>query len=196
MDEEWRPVVDWEDWYSVSNLGRVRRNRAGRRTYAGRLLKSWVTDKGYVSVGLTKGSHDSLRFRFVHQLVARAFIGPPPEGVGVNHINGIKTDNRPENLEWTTPLANSAHAVATGLITKGSRPQRHPSGDDHHARKHPERLARGERGGNAKLTEDAVRDILASTASLSVLAKKYGVGKTLVSMVRRRQIWKHVEVLT
>src|SRR3954468_7505820 len=196
MQKEWRPVVGWETWYSVSNAGDVRRIADGKRTYGGRALQGWITDRGYVAVGLTRGTHASLKFRFVHQLVARAFIGDPPNGVsGVNHINGVKTDNRLENLEWSTPRANSAHAVAMGLIRKGGYPQRRPSGNDHHARKHPEALARGEQSGNAKLTDDGVRDILTSPLSGVALAQKHGVSRSLISQVRRRIIWQHVQLV-
>ncbi len=195
--EQWRPVVGWETWYSVSNLGRIRRDVGGTRTYAGRISKLTTNRRGYLCVGLCAGSHATLKIRTVHQLVARAFIGEPPEGItGINHLNGVKTDNRPENIEWSTPAANSAHAVTTGLITKGGYPQRHPSGDEHHARKHPEKLARGERSGNAKLTDDIVRDILTSPLSASDLAQKHHVSKSLVWQVRRRVIWRHVQTVS
>lgn len=181
--EEWRPVIGYEGWYSVSNVGRVRRDKPGTRTYAGRMLKSWITDKGYVSVGLTKGTHASLRFRFVHTLVTEAFVGPAPDGIGVNHINGVKTDNRPENLEWATPLRQTRHAIAMGLM---------PSGDRSGRRLHPESYPSGERHQNAKLTEDAVRDILSSPLTQGTMAAKYGVSQRTISQVRLRRSWAHV----
>jgi elongation factor P hydroxylase len=53
---------------------------------------------------------------FVHRLIARAFVpGYSPE-LSVNHMNGNKLDNRPENLEWMTLAENSAHAWKTGLV--------------------------------------------------------------------------------
>lgn len=61
-----------------------------------------------------------------------------------------------------------------------------------HARLHPERLARGSHHGNAKLTEAAVRDIRTSSLSGELLAKKYGVSKSLISQVRQRIVWTHV----
>jgi hypothetical protein len=52
---------------------------------------------------------------FVHRIVAAAFIGPCPDGLEINHKNGIKLDNRAENLEYTTRSANMKHAYDSGL---------------------------------------------------------------------------------
>lgn len=200
QSEEWRPVVGYQDWYSVSNIGRVRRDMAGTRTKPGRLLKSWVEQNGYVRVGLSRGTHQSLRFHFVHKLVAEAFIGARPDGHGINHLNGDKTDNRPANLEWSTPKRNSEHAVQTGLMPNGDRssrrlhPDHYPRGDEHHTRRDPDSVQRGVRNGMSKLDEDAVRDILTSPLAGVALAEKYGVGTSLISQVRRRQIWRHVTI--
>jgi hypothetical protein len=53
----------------------------------------------------------------VHQVVALAFHGQPPEGRVVDHINTIKTDNRPENLEYVTNSENVKRQYRTGLLT-------------------------------------------------------------------------------
>ena len=95
--------------YEVSDAGRVRR-------LGGRVLRPCV-DRGprtYPRVTLC-GKH-----RRVHRLVAVAFLGEPPEGKPqVNHLNGVKMDNRAENLEWCSLRQNVAHAVATGLQRVG-----------------------------------------------------------------------------
>lgn len=200
MVEEWRPVVGYEGWYSVSNLGRVRRDVGGTRTYAGRICKPYERREGYQFVGICAGSHSSLKHRSVHQLVAEAFIGPRPPGTGVNHLNNIRSDNRPENLEWATPKQNTAHALKQGRIATGDRqgarlhPETRPRGDAHHARTHPEKLARGEHNGNSKLTEAIVRDILTSPLPVKSLAAIHGVSQSLVYQVRSRSIWLHVTV--
>lgn len=68
---------------------------------------------GYQQIGLTK---DGVRtFFYLHRLVAEAFVPNPHNKPEINHINGIKWDNRPENLQWSTKSENLKHAYAQGL---------------------------------------------------------------------------------
>jgi len=66
-----------------------------------------TTDKGYKAIILRDDGHE--RTVFVHRLVAMAFIPNPDGKPQVNHINGNKSDNRPENLEWCTDMENMWH---------------------------------------------------------------------------------------
>lgn len=108
-EEEWRPVVGRWLTHEVSNLGRVRRTAAGQGAVAGQILSCYMTEHGYLRV-LDK---------FVHWVVAEAFLGPRPEGLQINHKNGRKTDNRAVNLEYVTRSENMQHAVRTGLFHLG-----------------------------------------------------------------------------
>lgn len=97
-----------ETHYSVSDTGEVINEATGR------ILKQQYTKDHYKCVSIYVNSKAKLCR--VHRLVAAAFIPNPENKPYVNHINGIRDDNRLENLEWCTPSENIQHAVDTGLM--------------------------------------------------------------------------------
>jgi len=121
QQEQWKPVKGYEELYEVSNLGRVKsKTREFSRphpiidgvvqhiSYKPKFVKFHITDKGYCRLGLYK---DGVKKNHqVHRLVANSFIPNPENKEQVNHINGIKCDNRLENLEWVTNLENREHS--------------------------------------------------------------------------------------
>lgn len=103
--EEWRPVTepDFEDAYLVSSEGRV-----------AKILRGSVDQEtGYAVVCLSKKGV-AYRYYRLHQLIARAFNGPQPEGMVVNHRDCDKRNNRPDNLEYITQRGNVLHAIMMG----------------------------------------------------------------------------------
>ncbi|PEO38310.1 NUMOD4 domain-containing protein [Bacillus wiedmannii] len=121
--EVWKDIEGYEDLYQVSNLGRVKSldrdyiDSLGRkRTSKGRTLRP-VRLNGYQGVSLCREGSD--KKERIHRLVAKAFLPIPLFKDTVNHINGIKNDNRVENLEWVTQSENAQHAHDTGLNTSG-----------------------------------------------------------------------------
>lgn len=112
-DEIWRDVVGYEGLYQVSNLDRVKSFRKGKI----RILKANAGIRGYFRVVLCKDFDK--KNRFVHVLVAKAFIPNPENKSQVNHISGDKSDNRVTNLEWMTPEENIRHAFDNGLRKSG-----------------------------------------------------------------------------
>ena len=99
MDELWKDVAGFDGRYQVSTLGRV------RSFVTDRILKPSPLPKGYLRVFLCLGSERYTKY--VHRLVAEAFIANPNNYEEVDHINSIKTDNRVENLRWCTHAQNN-----------------------------------------------------------------------------------------
>lgn len=120
MTEEWRPVVDFEGLYEVSDRGNVRRlpgvivrSNGAPQTIPQRDMKTVTTKHGYKSLHLSKDGVAT--GHLVHRLVARAFLGEPPLGKElVLHGQGGPGDNRVENIRWGSYLENMKDAVKDG----------------------------------------------------------------------------------
>lgn len=107
MDYEyWRTIPSFPV-YSASNLGRIRNDRTNR------IMHVFMNTRGYLALSIYINGE---RFQqMVHRLVAEAFLGGPYPDLDVNHIDGNKTNNCIENLEWCTRTENVRHAVHNGL---------------------------------------------------------------------------------
>lgn len=105
MEQEiWKPVVGWEGLYEVSNIGNV-------RSKSGKVLKQQKVGRGYSGITLHEHRAGRKKRRYVHQLVAEAFLGNPNHLHDINHKNEIKTDNRVENLEYCCRQYNSTYGT-------------------------------------------------------------------------------------
>lgn len=126
--EVWKPVVGFEDAYEVSSQGRVRSidrvmttKNGIRLRFRGVMRKPVITPGGYPAVGMGAPNYMP---RTVHVLVCEAFHGPKPKpGMVVRHLNGVSTDNRPENLAWGTHSENNFDLVRHGTHWKAAQTQ-------------------------------------------------------------------------
>lgn len=168
--EEWRPVPGLEGRYDVSNMGRVRSYlRPGSRTHSrceeAHLVRGGLM-RGYPTVLMKHG--DVHKHRRVHQLVMLAFVGPPPAGHVVRHLDGVRTNNTLSNLVYGTPHENHLDRYRHGTMLYGEDIATH------------------------KLTGDdvaAIRTLLRRGIDGRVIADLFGVSKTTISRIRRGETW-------
>lgn len=174
MEEIWKPIVCQDikiGWYEVSNLGRVRHAKYKR------LLSSFKS-KGYMRIGLMTNDRGQQKFP-VHRLVAIAFVeGYSEERHFVNHIDGNKFNNTPENLEWVTASENTIHAIKTGLLT----------------------IAHGEQNGSSKLREVDVHlicELFLDTGfnvprTSELLNLPFEISKTNLYHIKNKEQWLEI----
>ncbi len=101
--EIWKDIKDHKGFYQVSNLGRIK-SLPFNYSPKTKILKPFLLKIGYNEINLRGEKH------YVHRVVAKAFIDNTFNKPTVNHINGIKNDNRLENLEWATRSEQSIHS--------------------------------------------------------------------------------------
>lgn len=161
----WLPEKTTE--FPYTRLGKTEIRKA---VFKARALKPSMQNMGYLEVVF---QHQRRTYKFlVHRLVAMAFVDGYSEGMTVNHKNGNKLDNRPENLEWITRGDNTKHAWSYGLVPLV-----------------------GEDNPGAKLTAKQVRYIRKllnqgiPAHTLSVVA---GVSSSLIELIRDRKRWAHL----
>lgn len=191
MVEVWKDVGDYEGVYQISNLGRIKSlNRIvdwnGTKKHIKEKIRVVCLDGlGYYRTCLNKnGKSKTIK---VHRLVAQAFIPNPDNKEEVNHINGIKTDNRVENLEWCTRSENNQHAYKTGL----HKPIIHTE----EAKNKISIKNRGERNSQSKFKNSdilAIRELRKEGLKHKEIAKRLNISMGVINSVICGISWKHV----
>lgn len=169
--ELWLPIPNFSN-YEASNLGRLR-SLNYKRSGCVKVIKPSIGKDGYLQTMLLNdnGKYQSWK---VHKFVSLAFFGERTNKQEVNHKDGIKTNNSPNNLEYCSRSFNMLHAYANGL----------------------EKPMRGELNGNAKLSESQVLDIRRTAANSGryygrkMLSEKYGISEAHVKdIVNNKSLW-------
>ncbi|WP_156348487.1 HNH endonuclease [Sphingomonas sp. Leaf23] len=176
LDPNQRWIPGYEGYYAVCDQGLVysfartfTRTVRGRRqvvTVPARVMIQHLNRNGRPVVALNKDGKSVTRE--THRLVCRAFHGEPDGELEASHVNGIRTDNRAENLAWKTRLANMRDKHIHGTHAVGSR------------------------ANSSKLTETQARTICwraLNGESPTRVGREYGVGKDTVRMIRDGRRW-------
>jgi len=169
--EIWKPIPGYEGIYSISNRANVRLEINRRNKKAGSLLSKSKDQDGYYFTRLSRDGRTA-RTERIARLVAAGFIHPIPPKMQVNHKSGVRTDDRPENLEIVTCKENIRHSIEVLGHTRN-----------------------GENNPAAKLSEADVLKIRLNRAngeSLTVLSKRYKMSDVQIRNIVAGKIWKEV----
>ncbi len=173
--EIWLPVKGFGGRYWVSSLGRfksldmviVRKNGVVVKK-KGRIVKQHFNHSMYLQIAFSM--HGKMSMNRSHRVIAKMFIPNPENKPEVNHLNGIRHDNRVENLEWCTPKENTQHAFRTGLV-------KFPNGDNHHL---------------SKLTFEKAKEIrrrIKNGETGKELSSIYNVSESIISQIKTNKRW-------
>lgn len=162
--DECRKIPSFEDYSAISN-GIIIGKKGG-------IMRPTLDKDGYLVISIRLTGSQVRKYRSVHRHIANTFLPNPMNLPHVNHKNGIKTDNRVENLEWCTVSHNNKHAFLIGL-----------------------RCAKGVMNSNAKLSEEDIRLIRFLSKkgiSQSKIGREFGIKRESARDIIKRKNWAHV----
>ncbi len=172
MEEIFKPIPNYENIYSISNLGRIRKETKFCKLDSSHIMKTFYPWNGYEMVKLMNNGRRKLYS--VHILVLSTFKGEPPTSKHeCHHINNNRKDNRIENLEWITKKENHWHKFHTHGFSQ-----------------------KGEKNHCAKLTDNQaiqIREIYKSgNILMGNLAKQFNVSRTTIWDIVHLKRFSHI----
>lgn len=168
MKEIWKPILGYEEYYSVSNCGRIQRIKDSSWAKKGIFLKAHKDRCGYLQVNLYKKGSKRITIK-LHKVVAMSFLGLIQGRKEINHKDGNKNNNSPSNLEYISHQENVRHAWDNKLCKPNF--------------------------GRAILNEVDVLKIRSEHFSgkrYFELSLKYKVSVYTIGEIIRRETWKHI----
>lgn len=177
LEEIFKDIQNYEGLYQISNYGNVKsvdryvlHKRYGNMHVKECIMKCFLVE-GYLYVRLCKNSkHKTFK---IHRIVMTHFVLNPNNFLEVNHIDGVKTNNHIDNLEWCTRSHNEKHAHKIGL-----------------------KNFKGKNAPNIKLTEEKIKEIkelLKNKIPQRTIAKKYDIAPSTVNYINTEKKWKYVK---
>lgn len=190
MGERWKDVLGHEGDYEVSDLGRVRsvykvveKRNGGTYTRVSKVLRSARNADGYLkcalsTVGVLKSYH-------VHRLVAKAFLGDAPKGYEVDHINGVRDDNRLENLRWMEKIAHLKDSWRRGQMKNSV----------HYGEKNWKSCYKKETMMEARRLVAEWKEMGSRRGGLKAIGQKLGITPATMKDISRGRAWRWLDGL-
>jgi hypothetical protein len=170
-EEVWHDTKLFGALIQFSNYEKIRSwKRANKNGGVPENIAVYIGSKGYLVASVRELQTQKVKQLKIHRLIAQQFLPNPNNYPEVNHIDGNKLNNNPDNLEWCDKKHNIRHAFTNKLINS----------------------CKGVNKPQSKLTESEVLEIFHSKGNGKLIAPKYNIDFTTIYSIRSGKTWNHV----